>query len=267
MASNSSRMRAVSPRRYSQPSRHSNPVEARYSSGVACFETAVRLALRPRRNMSSSSGVKSGSSSFSSRNWARADTYLIFSAFSLPGASRWYSTRRWRTSSSSTLSPTKARARGLTSRRSSFWAGVLFSSSIKVLSHPSGQAACASAPETLADIVELIIADQDGVVFLHALVHQGVQDAAFAQLLLEELQALVVVHVAARQDALQPGGVDGPAVGLQPGDGKGAAIRLLLRLFVLGRKDRLRGDVLEPVVDQAGQGLDPLHGGRRNGHE
>src|SRR5699024_2296701 len=197
MASNSSRMRAVSPRRYSQPSRHSNPVEARYSSGVACFETAVRLALRPRRNMSSSSSVKRGSSSCSSRNWARADTYLIFSAFSLPGASRWYSTRRRRTSSSSTLSPTKARARGLISRSSIFRAGALFSSDINVFPIPicSGRMTCAPRSALLEDIVELVVADQDGVVLLDALFHQRIQNATLAQLPLEELQALVVVHV------------------------------------------------------------------------
>ena len=114
-------------------------------------------------------------------------------------------------------------------------------------------------------IVKLIIADQDGVVFLNAFFDQGVQNAALAQLPLEELQALIVVHVAAVQDPLQPGRVDRPAVRFQPRDGKGAAVRLCLRLFVLGRKDRHRRDVLQPVVDQARQGFHPLHGGRRNG--
>ena len=52
----------------------------------------------------------------------------------------------------------------------------------------------------LEDIIELILADEDGVVFLNALLDEGIQDAALTQLALEVLQALVVVHIAARQD-------------------------------------------------------------------
>ena len=50
--------------------------------------TLALLALRPRLNTASSSSVNSGSSSCSSRNCARAETYLTFSAFSLPAESR-----------------------------------------------------------------------------------------------------------------------------------------------------------------------------------
>src|SRR5699024_3296606 len=115
---------------------------------------------------------------------------------------------------------------GLISRSSIFRAGALFSSDINVFPIRSGRMTCAPRSAFLEDIVELVVADQDGVVLLDALFHQRIQNAALAQLPLEELQALVVVHVAARQDALQPGRVAGPAVGLQPGDGEGAAVGL-----------------------------------------
>ena len=118
--SNSSCTRLSRPFRYSQPSRHSKPVDARYSSGEACLATLALLALRPRLKTASSSSVKSGSNSCSSRNCARAETYLTFSALSFPADRRWCSTSRCRTRSSSTLSPTKASASGLSSRGSIF---------------------------------------------------------------------------------------------------------------------------------------------------
>ncbi len=79
----------------------------------ACLATLALLALRPRLKTASSSSVKSGSNSCSSRNCARAETYLTFSALSFPADRRWCSTSRCRTRSSSTLSPTKASASGL----------------------------------------------------------------------------------------------------------------------------------------------------------
>ena len=66
---------------------------------------------------------------------------------------------------------------------------------------------------SLEDIIELVIANENGVVLLHALCHQSVQNAALAQLTLEELQAFVVVHIAAGQNVFQPRGFHAPHMG------------------------------------------------------
>ena len=68
-------------------------------------------------------------------------------------------------------------------------------------------------------------------------------------LALEVLQALVVVHVAAGQDILQPGGVDAPHMSLHPHNGEIAVASLRLRLLVFCRQDGNGGDVLQAVVD------------------
>ena len=73
--------------------------------------------------------------------------------------------------------------------------------------------------------------------FLHAHLHKPVDDTGIHELALEILQALVVVHVAARQDILQPRCIHAPDMSLHPIDGELAAAGLCLGLLVLGAND------------------------------
>src|SRR5699024_10237096 len=138
------------------------------------------------------------------------------SACRRPGGSRVEPTSRARTSSSSTASPTKASASGDISRRSMSgrWTGSMAGESV--------------------DIIELILPDLDGVVLLDAQADQLIQNAGIPQLGLEILQALVILHIGAGQDALQPGGVHRELVVAGAPAAEGA----------LGRGGRVGPDVL-----------------------
>ena len=111
--SNSWAMRSFCPCRYNQPSRHSRPVEARYSWAVACLATLALLAFfAPAQH----SGLLFGEQGFQGGQFPELSPGgHVLGGYAMQAAglaSRVVPTRRLRTRISSTASPTKARARG-----------------------------------------------------------------------------------------------------------------------------------------------------------
>src|SRR5699024_8871489 len=198
-------MRRTSPFKYSQPSRASKAVLARYSCAVACFATVALLAFCPRRTTFCSASVSMGRMASSAAHCPFAETKRTVCRCKRLGPRRVCSTSMRRTSTSYTPSPTKASARGDISRKSTLGApGRRFSNSKSPLSLCKAAASFSPCSE---HIVKLVFANADGVVLFHAQLQQLFQHAGIGKLALEILQALVVVHVAAGQNALQPGGL------------------------------------------------------------
>ena len=123
-------------------------------------------------------------------------------------------------------------------------------------------------PERIEKLVEKVNALEPDVILLTGDIGDDKVEAVGPQMAaLEELQTLVVVHIAAGQDIFQPGRVDAPHMGLYPLDGISTVVGLGLGLLVLGGEHRHRRDILQAVVHEARQFLHALHRSGRDGHK